>query len=160
MERERYDMMNSEYSDVAMVVGSLLLKIKGFFAGLLSLFIAYLLSLFIPVSAFIGSLYLFILVDLAVGSWRSRRNGDTFNMEKALLTIRKFILYPVAVMVAGHFQKLYASDLPVTQMVAGTAAIFELRSIYGHISVLLGIEFWDAIWELIKDRFPKTPEKK
>jgi hypothetical protein len=160
MERERYDIMNSEYTDFAMLISSVLLKVKGLFGGLISVAIAYLLSLFIPVSAFIGSLYLFIIVDLALGSWKAKHKGDTFSMEKAMLTIRKFILYPVSVMVAGHFQELYTSDLPVTQAVAGTAAIFELRSIYGHISTLLGIQFWDAIWELIKDRFPKTPEKK
>jgi hypothetical protein len=160
MERERYDIMNSEYTEFAMLISSILLKVKGFFGGLISVAIAYLLSLFIPVSAFIGSLYLFIIVDLALGSWKAKHNGETFSIEKAMLTIRKFILYPVAVMVAGHFQELYTSDLPVTQVVAGTAAIFELRSIYGHISALLGIQFWDAIWELIKDRFPKTPEKK
>jgi hypothetical protein len=156
---ERNKAMNVDYTDAAMTASGILLKIKGFLSFSFSCMTAYLLSLFIPVSVFIESLYMLVIIDLFVGSWRSKTDGNDFDMAKALLTMRKFILYPIAVMLAGHFERTYSNDIPVTQVVAGTAAIFEIRSVYGHISALTGVELWSALWEVIKDKFPKADKK-
>jgi hypothetical protein len=146
----------NDFTEITMIISSVLLKVKGLFIFSLSFLAAYLLSLFLPVSVFIESLYLLIVADLLIGSWHAKINKESFDMEKALLTIKKFILYPVAVMLAGHFERTYSSGIPVTQVVAGTAAIFEMRSVYGHITGIVGMELWSVIMEVIKDRFPKV----
>ena len=150
--------MNSEYTDIAITMSTVLMKVKGFFGFLLSFLAAYALSLYVPVAAFVESLYLLVIIDLFLGSWNAKRGGKSFDMNKALLTMRKFILYPVAVMLAGHFEAVYSKGVPVTQVVAGTAAIFELRSVYGHISRLTGIEFWSVIYDAIKNKLPNKPK--
>lgn len=129
---------------------SLFTSVKGFAQGACATVFAYLLSYVIPTQAIMNGLFLFIVADLITGSMVSMKNGMHFEWAKAVKTILKFILYPLAVIIAHVYETDFATAIPMTSVVAGVIGLFELKSVYTNMSVLLGYDLVGMVWEKIK----------
>ena len=128
------------------------MKIKFFAVTMINATLAYLLSYVLPSEAFIQGLILFVIIDLILGSIVSKRSGQRFEWKKAMHTVYKFILYPLAVLVANVYETDFATWLPMVDIVAGTIALFEVKSIYVHMSSLLNYDLFALIWKQVQAR--------
>lgn len=129
---------------------TILTAVKGFSQTAIAMVVAYLLTYIIPTQAIISGLFLFIVLDLATGSIVAIRHGNKFEWDKAIKTVFKFILYPLAVIIAHVYETDFATVIPMTSLVAGVIGLFELKSIYTNMSVLLGYDLVGLIWEKVK----------
>lgn len=130
---------------------AILSTIKGAAQAGLAFLIAYGLTYILPTQAIMNGLFLFIIADLTTGSMVAVKKGGKFEWDKAKKTVLKFILYPLAVIIAHVYECDFATAVPMTSVVAGTIGLFEIKSIYSNMSVLLDYDLVGMIWAKIKD---------
>lgn len=128
----------------------ILSTIKGAINTFFATIVAYLLTYILPTQAIISGLFLFIVLDLLTGSLVAVQRGFKFEWMKAVKTVYKFILYPLAVIIAHVYETDFATVVPMTSVVAGVIGLFELKSIYTNMSVLLGYDLVGLIWDKVK----------
>ena len=143
----------NEYSDVGMVVMSIAVKIKMFAIFIVQTVFCYVLSMWVPTQTFAEAMFLAIGLNMVSGFAASIKNKIAFDWRKALLIPLKCIMYPLASMTMYRYQEVYASSIPIVEIVTGTLAGFELMSAGGNYKKIFGVSFVDAIIDTLKNQF-------
>lgn len=109
------------------------------------------------VLAFLASLHtlgfalgFFVLVDLVTGVWASKRAGEAITSDRLGASVRKSLVYLIAVVVA-HVAEVYVlPEVPVLKVVSGIVASTELLSVYENLTRISGVDFKRRIAEWLK----------
>lgn len=123
---------------------------------IIKLFIA-IMAYFADVANMFYAVLFFMVVDWIMGiysSWKFREKGKAwFLPSKLRKSIEKFVFYMLAIIVAHVLMKELIEVDSLTQIVAGYIALTEVKSIYNHISKVLGVEIFNKLFEIIKNQF-------
>lgn len=94
-----------------------------------------------------------IIADTFTGIWGAWKEGGrkAVTSRKAGRIVAKFILYPLALIVAKAAQQYLSPAIPWVDVTAGIIAVVEVKSIFENISIILGFDLWTrvkkAIWK-------------
>lgn len=128
--------------DYLLFVGKILLACLAYFAEIQNLFHAVLL---------------FMVIDWITGvyaSYKTRTRGEAwFTSFKMRRTVEKFVFYMMAIAVAYVFRKEFIESIELGKIVAGYIAITEIKSIFENISRIMGVNLFNELWHIIKDKF-------
>lgn len=106
-----------------------------------------------PIRNFIHLVTALIVIDFLVGISKSLIMHEAITAKRMVKTVYKLILYSVAIISTYLVQQIAGED--GTGMVR-IAALFigatELKSIYDHISKMVGGDIFSQLWTIIKSR--------
>jgi phage-related holin len=128
--------------DFLLFIGKILLACLAYFADVKNLFHAVLL---------------FMAIDWITGvyaSYKLREKGKSwFTSYKMRRTIEKFVFYMMAIAVSYVFRIEFLETIPLGKIVAGYIAITEIKSIFENIGRIMGVQIFNEIYQIIKDKF-------
>lgn len=111
------------------------------------------LAYFSPVKSIFLAIIFLIFIDLITGIYAAVKYREHFQARKLRYTVEKFVFYGLAIIVAYVFQREFAFDLNITQIVGGYIALTEIKSIYENIYRVIKIDIIQKIYEMIRDKF-------
>jgi hypothetical protein len=128
--------------DFLLFIFKLLLAGLAYFAEIKNLFVAVLI---------------FMALDWVTGvyaSFKHRTKGECwFTSSKMRRTVEKFVFYMMAIGVSFIFRVEFIESIPLGKIVAGYIAITEIKSIFENISKIMGVQLFNELWLIIKDKF-------
>ena len=102
---------------------------------------ASVLAFLAPLQTLGYALGFFVLVDLVTGVWASKRAGEAITSDRLGASVRKSLVYLIAVVVA-HVAEVYViPEVPVLKVVSGIVASTELLSVYENLTRISGVDF-------------------
>lgn len=131
---------------------------KSFFNKIITLLGAYLLDLFIPIWPFIGIVIFLIMADRISGVWRAKKNNQVITEVKWLDTLKKIILYFLAIVTCRLVEVHVLQDgeieflkfFPFTWWVVFYITLHEVRSILRNVGDHNGAPIWEQLTALYK----------
>jgi hypothetical protein len=114
---------------------------------------AFLAIFFTEISSALFAIGFLIMVDTFLGIWASKNKGGwkSITSRKAGRIVSKFIVYPLAIIVAKVSQTYLTPAIPWIDVTAGIIATVEVKSIFENSSLILGYNLWEkikkAIWK-------------
>lgn len=98
----------------------------------------------------------FIIIDLVVGVWASRKRGEPFTSWKLRHTVtRKIAPYFVAILCAMYFENnflngTWLNGVPLMKSISTFIALSEIKSIFERLGEITGLDFWKFIQERLQ----------
>jgi len=127
--------------DFLLYVGKLLLACLAYFYDIKNLFHAVLV--FMAIDWFTG----------VYASYKLRQKGKSwFTSFKMRRSIEKLVFYMLAIAVSYIFRIEFMESIPLAKIVAGYIALTEIKSIFENISKIMGVQLFNDIWIIIKDK--------
>jgi phage-related holin len=117
--------------------------------------VAFLVIFFADLQSALFALGFLIMADTFTGIWAAwkRKGRKSVTSRKLGRIIAKFILYPLALIVAKVAEEYLSPAIPWTDVTAGILAIVEVKSIFENISIVLGFDLWEKLKKQIwKDK--------
>ena len=114
---------------------------------------AFLTLFFAELSSALYAIGFLIMVDTFLGIWAAKNTGGwkSITSRKAGRIISKFIVYPLAIIVAKVAQEYLSPNIPWIDVTTGIIATVEVKSIFENSSIILGYNLWQrikkAIWK-------------
>lgn len=143
----------------------LLSKLK--LATVISTLIALMIATVTDSSVLVFMVYVLILVHIGTGFavniklWYARGVRPKFNDAKFFRTGMKLIWFPVVIMCTQMIQNGFEFPVSLAKFAAGYVALHDLKGIFQNVFSLTGIDFWDALGEVLKSKLNlKNPNKK
>ena len=115
--------------------------------------LAFLAMFFTEISSALYAVGFLIMVDTFLGIWAAVHvsGWKSITSRKAGRIISKFIVYPLAIIVAKVAQEYLSPSIPWVDVTTGIIATVEVKSIFENSSVILGYNLWQkikkAIWK-------------
>ena len=123
---------------------------------LTTVFLALLLYMS-PVKEFIHLVISLIIIDYMMGILSSIKLGIPITAKRMVKTVYKIILYSVAIISTFQVQKIAGEEgVGLVRVCALFIGATELKSIYDHITKILGGDLFIKLWQLIKARIDQT----
>lgn len=117
-----------------------------------------LLTLLAPIKVIAFAVGFMVLVDLGTGVWASARTGQGITSDRFGRSVRKSLVYLIALVVAQVAQAhVFENAAPIVKVVSGLIGSTELLSIFENLSRISGVDFTKALVEKI---LPTQREKK
>ena len=114
---------------------------------------AFLLIFIADIQSALLAIGFLIVADTITGIWASVKLNDYITSRKGGRIISKFLLYPLAIIVAKVAEAYLSPGIPWVEVTSGIIAIVEIKSIFENISLILGFDLWKRVKETIwKDR--------
>jgi len=104
-----------------------------------------------------------LVIDLITGIWKSLKRHHPITSKKLGDTIKKIILYNIAIITAFLVQHLIAMEaVKLMWFLAVLISVKEFKSIIENIEVITNTKLWDFLVRQITEIFPtaKDLEKK
>lgn len=121
----------------------------GFLAKLFIAMVMY----FSPIKSFIHLVSALIVIDFLMGIAKSLKLGEAITAKRMSKTIFKLILYSVAIIATYLVQKIAGEDgSGLVRIAALFIGATELKSIYDHISKMVGGDIFGQLWTIVKSR--------
>lgn len=140
---------------------------KDYFAIIFKMLVAC-LAYFAEIKNLFHAVLFFMIVDWITGvyaSYKQRTKGSKpfprpnqhvphwFTSYKMRRTIEKFVFYMMAIAVSYVFRVEFLAGFYLGKIVAGYIALTELKSIFENISKIMGVDLFNEIWLIIKNKF-------
>jgi len=127
---------------------------------LTTVFLAILLYMS-PVKEFIHLVASLIVIDFMMGVMSSFKLDIPITAKRMVKTVYKLILYSVAIISTYLVQMIAGEDgVGLVRICALFIGATELKSIYDHITKILGGDLFVKLWQLIKARIDQTTSNK
>lgn len=113
-----------------------------------------------PLYDLVGSLFLLIAIDLAVGIWASVKKGEGFQLNKLINTAAKICVYTLMLLACWIVQSKFMAKIPLLSLGGGFLALTELRSIAYNFKEIFGVDIWTYIRAAISRQAVKEIQDK
>lgn len=118
---------------------------------------AFVLAVLLDAYELILLSYLMVLLNVVSGyivMWHSKSKWDK---EKWFRTCMKLVWFPVAILSTQAIEQVYALDVPMASVVAAFITVHDLKSLFGNVTTLTGLDLWQAIASIDWKGFRKKP---
>lgn len=123
---------------------------------LTTIFLALLLYLS-PVKHFVHLVSALIVIDFFMGIFSSVKIGNPITARRMVKTVYKLILYSVAIISTYLVQMIAGEDgTGLVRICALVIGATELKSIYDHISKIIGGDLFSQLWQVVKTRLDQS----
>jgi peptidoglycan/LPS O-acetylase OafA/YrhL len=106
-------------------------------------FLAFALSLVVPVLPFLQAVFVIVLCDFLIGITAALYSGERFSWKKLCLIGAKMVAFGSLIVAVFQIQKLLEITQPnIAGLVASVICLMELKSIDKNIEKLFGFSIW------------------
>lgn len=126
-------------------------------SSLITNFLLFFIAFLVPIQAILIATSVLVFFDFITGCWKSLSKGGWKNSKGDLTlssramshTITKSTLYIIAIL-TFHLTEIYlVPEFPLTRIIAGFIGVTELKSISENISIILKVNLWVYVKELL-----------
>lgn len=104
------------------------------------------LAILAPIKPLCLAVAFLILVDTVTGIWAAKKRGEQLKSSKLRSILTKMFVYQLCV-ISGFVLENYILDhlLPVAKLIAGAAAVVEVKSILENSNFILGMDIFAEV---------------
>lgn len=117
----------------------------------------------IPVKELMLCVGFLVLMDMAFGIARAKKQALPIESQKMKRTLAKTLLYEGVILSSFVLDVIVGADI-IAKVVAGTVAIVELKSISENFKIITGIDIWQSIIDKMQGKYsqkdPSSEDKK
>lgn len=124
----------------------------------LTVFLASIISIFLPIKAMAIAALVATLIDLVLGVLAAKKQGIAITSSGLKQTIIKIFVYEIALILGFIIQKFLMQDsLPLTNLISTLIGCTELKSVAENLEIISGQPFLAALIQIITNK-QKNPE--
>jgi len=114
-----------------------------------------------PIKIFIHLISALIIIDFIMGISKSLMLREAITPKKMKKTVYKLILYSVAIITAYLVQQIAGDEgIGWVRIAALFIGVTEAKSIYDHISKMIGGDIFSRLWEILISKIDIPLNKK
>lgn len=124
----------------------------------LTVFLASIISIFLPIKAMAIAALVATLIDLVLGVMAAKKQGIPITSSGLKQTIIKIFVYEIALILGFIIQKyLMQNSIPLTNLISTLIGCTELKSVAENLEIISGQPFLAALIQIITNK-QKNPE--